>query len=113
VRGYSTRGMKLNLILGLICAALVCVAGAAQTPPPTSQATASEAQAKAPALTAEQKAALGAAMLRLENAQLRAQIAARDAADLVRALQQPGYDLNLQTLEYQPKAKDEKPSPKK
>ncbi len=99
--------------------------GPTQTvPPDDSQAVKQEAPkvsaaVKAPALTTEQKQGLQLVLQRLENAQLRAQLAGQDferargdLGALVQALQVPGYELNLQTLEYSKKAEPPKPEPK-
>lgn len=77
-------------------------AGAPAGKPPARPATQTP-PAAAPKLTDEQKATIQSALLRLDNARLRAELAARDVSELLRSLQVPGYDLNMQTLEYQAK----------
>ncbi len=117
-----TRLMYAGLIGLLLSASVVAQQPASEKPkaeaPATVKASPAADKLTAPALTTEQKQAVQLVLQRLENAQLRAQLAGNDfekargdLGALVQGLQVPGFDLNLQTFEYSKKAEPPKADP--
>ncbi len=71
--------------------AIGLVAQAPQPPP---------AQTAVPTLTEAQRAVVENRILKFTNAQLQLELARRDVESVLRELQKPGYDFDLQTLTY-------------
>lgn len=100
IRHHFTTGL-------LVVVALLGLAAAWGAPMRAQAKPASDKADPAPTLTSEQKTTIENIVLRIDNAQLRAQVAQgefdRARAELtttVQALQKDGYDLDLQSLRY-------------